>query len=197
MSANGFIRSFAGIWIVWFLSGFFLFPDAPIKECKQPSPSTYCGKGGVPYSEAAYARFEIWENGLIVGVVVLIPLGLWQRRLAARGDEGAIADRKRSNALGFRTLWAVRWLTGSLFGAQILFGLIGIFVFSEAVPFQRFWLGGALASFPGYVFGVVLQYRVAPAQMAEHKFTVWLTGLITLLLFAQGIQLAYEGMHAG
>ena len=125
MTANGFIRAFIGALVLWIVGGFLLFPHAPIKECKQPNPATYCGKGGVASSQAEYQRFQVWENGVITGLFLLVPLSLWQSRLAAGGDKKAIADVKLWNALSYRSLWSVRWFTGTFFLVQSVAGAFG------------------------------------------------------------------------
>jgi hypothetical protein len=94
-------------------------------------------------------------------------------------------------------LWAVRWLTGTLFAVQVACGIVGLFVAPHWVPFQRFWLGGALATFPGFLLGLLLQFRINPSAIAEQRLTVWLLGVMTPFLTGYAIVMEIGGPHAG
>jgi hypothetical protein len=180
MKAYRIVRVFIVAYVFWFLSGIVLFPHAPIRECPDQSLSRYCGKGGVPYSEAAYQRFQVWENGLIVGFVLLIPMGIWQRRLAARGDKDAIADMKGADVLSYRSLWAIRWLSITLFALQLVAGVVAVIMLAGGRSMLSFWLGGVLATAPAYLLGLLVQHRVDPTALREHKATALALGVISI-----------------
>jgi len=45
------------------------------------------------------------------------------------------------------------------------------------------WLGGALATFPGFVIGLLVQGHTRPGSIASHRSMVALMGVIALFLF--------------
>lgn len=190
-----FVRIFGIVWTLWFLSGVFLFPHAPIAECEQPNPAMYCGKYGVPSTEAEYLRYQVWEKALFMGFFLLALAGIWLRLLAASGDEEAIAYMKRPNGFGFRTLWALRGLALTYIAVYLVGLMLGP-LFPGERPIGS-WLGGALATLPAYLLGVVVQHRIDPTALREHKSTVWILGVIAVAVFAFAVKFLVEGRYAG
>jgi hypothetical protein len=62
--------------IAWFIGGFILFPDAPIKPCG----TGYCGKQHQAHSETDFERFTIWESTLQFGWPLVILAAWWVQR---------------------------------------------------------------------------------------------------------------------
>ena len=77
MYLGNFVRALAIFLVVfgfvWFLGGFIVFPDAPIKACG----SGYCGKQKQPHTERDFKRFEIWETGLKFGWPLVLVAMWW------------------------------------------------------------------------------------------------------------------------
>ena len=48
--------------------------------------------------------------------------------------------------------------------------------------FTRIWLGGAVATFPGFVLGLVVQWQVRAAALSENATLIRRMGLVTVLL---------------
>ena len=49
--------------------------------------------------------------------------------------------------------------------------------------FESVWLGGALATFPGFLVGIPVQFHLRPGSLASHKSMVIFLGAIALFLF--------------
>ena len=92
----------------------------------------------------------------------------------------------KESPFGFRYTWKdmrpVRPLAGTMMLFQFLGAGIGYYFGSEPNWFDNVWLGGAAATFPGFLVGLVIQYRINAARITEHKVMVRRMGLVTLLL---------------
>lgn len=92
----------------------------------------------------------------------------------------------KENPVEFQYSWqdlkAVRALLATVFVAQ----LIGAAVSLEAEPtsrwFDNFWLGGTLATFPGFLIGFLIQKGLQPESNKETKSMVQRMGLIAVIL---------------
>ncbi len=49
--------------VLWFLSGVFRFPHAPINPC---GTDQFCGKGGRLYSREVYEAFLLWQTVFLI-----------------------------------------------------------------------------------------------------------------------------------
>jgi hypothetical protein len=59
----------------WFVGGFILFPDAPIRACG----SAYCGKQRQAHTEGDFVHFEIWQTGLKFGWPLVLLAAFFSR----------------------------------------------------------------------------------------------------------------------
>jgi hypothetical protein len=105
--------------------------------------------------------------------------------------------KKYYDALGYAQLWAVRWLTGTFFIAQIIGGLVGSYTQPFGINTNNFWMGGALSMVPGFALGLLAQYKMDREKLAEYWPTVWVTGLIAVLVFGFAVMRATHPIHAG
>ena len=92
--------------------------------------------------------------------------------------------------LSYRSLWAIRWAVGTTIGADLILGALGLAVFSYPQPFVNFWIGGALATVPGYAVGLGIQRIRDPEALQAHRATVWILGAMSVVLFVIGLKLA-------
>jgi len=69
-----------------------------------------------------------------------------------------------------------------VFGAQLVGAVIGLLFAHHAEWFHRLWFGGAVATFPAFVVGAVIQSRVSPGSVAENSTMVRRFGLIAAVL---------------
>jgi hypothetical protein len=81
--------------------------------------------------------------------------------------------------LGPVQLWGVRWLVGTFFGIQALFGLIAAQFFE--FPTKMFFVAATMSSMiPGFLLGYFVQYKFDRAKLPQHKVTVGLLGIIAV-----------------
>ena len=99
--------------------------------------------------------------------------------------------------LSYRALWSVRWLSGTLFTAQLLFSIVGLWLFTHPREVANLWMGGALATLPGYLVGLVIQFNADLTQLKQNKWTVVLLGVISIAVFGFGLRALLRGTHAG
>ena len=98
--------------------------------------------------------------------------------------------------LGAVQLWGVRWFTGTFFAVQLLFGVVAASLFRFGT--ENFFLAVILSSMiPGFLLGYFVQYKVDRAKLSEHKWTVWLLGLIAVGMSVVAVVRALGGTHAG
>jgi general stress protein CsbA len=98
--------------------------------------------------------------------------------------------------LGPLQLWGVRWLTGTFFAVELVFGLIAASLYGFAT--ERFWIAAILSSMiPGFLLGYLVQYKLDAAKLSEHRWTVVLLGLIAVVVSGFAVVRALGGSHAG
>jgi hypothetical protein len=95
--------------------------------------------------------------------------------------------RKYRDPLALSQLWAVKWLSGSVFMSQLMFGALGAFAFSFGSTHTNVWMGGVLSLVPAFCLGLLLQHRMDPDKLSENKWTVWALGAIALILTGSAI----------
>ena len=102
MYFRNFVRALAIFLVVfgfaWFLGGFILFPDAPIKTCG----SGYCGKQKQPHTERDFKRFEIWETGLKFGWPLVL-VAMWSLNPRKPNRYEKLNAKARENARNVET----------------------------------------------------------------------------------------------
>jgi len=92
----------------------------------------------------------------------------------------------RESQFGFEYTWAdlqpVRPLAVATFVAQVIGAAIGLAVSAYPSWFANLWAGGALATFPGFLLGLLLQYLLNAERIREHRVMVRRMGIIALVL---------------
>jgi hypothetical protein len=92
----------------------------------------------------------------------------------------------RESPFGFSYSWAdlapIRPLTVTVFVAQILGAAGGLLFSSSPDNLARIWAGGALATFPGFLVGLLVQWKIRAEALSENATMVRRLGLIALLL---------------
>lgn len=92
----------------------------------------------------------------------------------------------KEGQFGFEYTWAdlqpIRILAVVAFAFQIVGALIGLWIEHYSEWFSNLWAGGALASFPGFVAGYIVQAIRAPSGISENKTMVRRFGVIACLL---------------
>lgn len=66
---------------------------------------------------------------------------------------------------------------------QLAGAVVSLLLQGIASWFETAWLGGALATFPGYLIGLVVQRYIRPGSIALHRSMVIFMGAISLFLF--------------
>jgi hypothetical protein len=94
----------------------------------------------------------------------------------------------KESQFGFEYSWAdlkpIRVLMVTIITAQLLGGAVGLLVPRFPGWFESFWFGGAVATFPAFLLGAVIQAQVRPGSLSENKVMVRRLGLIAALLTA-------------
>jgi hypothetical protein len=65
------------LWCVGcFFYGFIFFGDGPFHEntSKTPCAAEFCGKSGQPHTREEFMAFIVWQNTLIVSVLIWFPI---------------------------------------------------------------------------------------------------------------------------
>ena len=90
-------------------------------------------------------------------------------------------------------LQPLRPLSMTLFAAQVVG--IGLCWWIGKYPswLDNVWVGGALASFPGYLLGLGVQRRLGPACMREQRTMVRRLGAAALILSAAVLSMVLFG----
>ena len=104
----------------------------------------------------------------------------------------------KESPFGFGYTWVdlrpVRVLAVTILAAQLFGGIVGVAVAWHPEWLVNFWLGGALATFPAFLIGLVIQSRLTPGRLSEHKVMVRRLGLIALALFVVAVAIPVLGL---
>ena len=107
----------------------------------------------------------------------------------------------RESQFGFQYSWAdlqpIRPLAVTVLVAQVG-GLLSCLLFPRFPGwFENLWFGGALATFPGFVVGAVVQASLQPGSLGTNGVMVRRFGLVALLLSAFALGMPFFGFgHA-
>ena len=97
----------------------------------------------------------------------------------------------KESPFGFQYSWQdlqpVRPLFVITLAAQLIGAAIGFHLDTYTEWFDNVWTGAALATFPGYLFGLGVQYRINAKRISENKIMVRRMGLVALLLSVTAI----------
>jgi hypothetical protein len=66
---------------------------------------------------------------------------------------------------------------------QMLGAVAGLVLRAGSGWFESLWLGGALATFPGFVVGLPVRAYLRPGSIAQHRSIVVFLGAVALFLF--------------
>jgi hypothetical protein len=87
---------------------------------------------------------------------------------------------------GFEYTWAdlepIRALTVVVLAGQVAGAATGLLVPQFADWFKNLWFGGAIATLPAFLIGLVVQSRWRPGSLSEHKLMVRRLGLVAAAL---------------
>ena len=103
----------------------------------------------------------------------------------------------KESSFGFEYSWQdlkpMRALAMVVFGTQITGCLLGLAfpLFPRLLPSA--WFGGAIATFPAFLLGLLVQAHLTPGRIGEHKVMVRRMGLIAFLLTVAAIALPLLG----
>lgn len=92
----------------------------------------------------------------------------------------------KESQFGFEYTWEdlqpIRTLVVIALGFQVAGALLGLWVAKYPQWFANLWAGGAIATFPGFIVGLVAQWIKYPESLAENKVMVRRLGLIAAVL---------------
>ena len=92
----------------------------------------------------------------------------------------------KESQFGFEYSWEdlqpIRPLAVTVFAAQIVGALLGLWASVYPSWFANLWAGGALATLPSFLLGLLIQSQFNPASLTEHRVMVRRLGLIALVL---------------
>jgi len=122
----------------------------------------------------------VGQGGRTVRAVALCARGRCGDSVTCGRSTGSLACMGTyRDPLGPVQLWGVRWLVGTFFAVQALFGLITAQFFE--FPTKMFFVVVTLSSMiPGFLLGYLVQYKLDRAKLLQHKLTVGLLGLIAV-----------------
>jgi ABC-type dipeptide/oligopeptide/nickel transport system permease subunit len=106
----------------------------------------------------------------------------------------------RESPFGFEYSWEdlrpVRPLFVTVLVAQFLGAVVGLAVGYFPGWFENIWIGGAIATFPGFLVGLPIQMRARAEAINENRVMVRRIGLVALILTVVGITMPWW-WHAG
>jgi hypothetical protein len=105
----------------------------------------------------------------------------------------------RDDHFGFGYTWKDLPPIKGLVAFVLLFQLLGL---GLGALFPRFpstfdsaWFGGAIATFPAFAAGLILQLKLNRANIIENKRMVWHLGLVAAALFAFALAMPLLGYN--
>ena len=105
----------------------------------------------------------------------------------------------KESQFGFEYSWSdlqpVRALAVTVVVAQICGGLLGLFFAPQETAFVKLWFGAALATFPAFFAGLVIQAKLRPGSIGENMVMVRRLGLIAALLSLVAAFMPYLGFE--
>lgn len=84
----------------------------------------------------------------------------------------------------WRELEPIRPLYSTVLAAQLIGACIGLAVHGTANPGGAIWLGGALATFPGFLLGLPIQHKLRPGSLASNRLMIVVLGVLALAITA-------------
>lgn len=103
----------------------------------------------------------------------------------------------KESAFGFEYSWAdlqpVRALAITVVAAQVAGAAVGVLLPQFPHWFESLWFGAAIATFPAFLVGAVVQARLRPGSIGQNRVMVRRLGLIALLLSAFALAMPIFG----
>lgn len=105
----------------------------------------------------------------------------------------------KESPFGFEYDWEdlrpIHPLCISILVAQILGGVVGLSVNHFPNWLDNLWMGGASASFPGFLIGIPIQLRMLPGSIRDNYVMVRRGGMLALVFSVAGLFMPY--WHSG
>lgn len=103
----------------------------------------------------------------------------------------------RDDHSGLRYTWQDLAPIRGLFAFVVLFQFIGIGI-GALLPrfpsiFDSAWFGGAIATFPAFVAGLLIQLKLNRPSITENKRMVWHLGLLAAAFFVFALAMPWLG----
>jgi hypothetical protein len=103
----------------------------------------------------------------------------------------------RDDHLGFRYTWNDLAPIRGLIAFVVVFQVIGLGL-GALLPrfpstFDSAWFGGAIATFPAFVAGLLIQLSLNRSSITENKRMVWHLGLVAAALFTFALAMPLLG----
>jgi len=103
----------------------------------------------------------------------------------------------KESQFGFEYSWAdlqpIRPLAITVIAAQVLGAAVGLAAPQFPHWFESLWFGAALATFPAFVVGALLQTKLRPGTLSENRVMVRRLGMIALLLSVIAVAMSVLG----
>jgi hypothetical protein len=121
--------------------------------------------------------------------------------LASNSGHHMAAFIMRESRFGFQYSWAdlqpVRALAVTVVAAQFAGAVAGFLFPRFAHWFESLWFGGALATFPAFLLGLVVQATVKPGSLSANVVMVRRLGLVAALLSGFAVAMPIFGFGSG
>lgn len=102
----------------------------------------------------------------------------------------------KESQFGFEYTWEdlqpIRTLAVIAFAFQIGGALLGLWMARYPQWFANLWAGGAIATFPGFMVGLVAQKLKDPESLTKNKVMVRRFGLIAVVLTLSAFVVPFE-----
>jgi hypothetical protein len=96
-----------------------------------------------------------------------------------------VSDYMQESPFGFHYTWTdlqpVRALAITVLVAQVIGAVFGLIFGQQSTWGEQIWCGGAIATFPAFLVGLVIQSRLRPGSIGQNLVMVRRMGLIALL----------------
>ena len=93
----------------------------------------------------------------------------------------------KESQFGFEYTWSdlkhIKPLAITILVGQIAGAALGFYIAKYPSAFANIWAGGALATFPAFLLGLLVQLRSNRSSLAHHRVMFRRLGMIALLLF--------------
>lgn len=88
---------------------------------------------------------------------------------------------------------AVYWV---VCGSQVVGMAIAFMVWSDRRGVEAMWTGAALATLPGFLFGLAFQNLLHPSSLAKNSAVLVRMGILSLMLFAAAFLIPISALRS-